>query len=180
MKKSDIGKLYSFKFRFTNKIEIYSGYVLDFNKDWILIKYNPVDYQIDGYVLLRDKYVTHFKREDDERFKEKVLNLKGYKPKASEKIPLTELPKMLAYITKKFGAFFFGMQKSDVRWLTSLKMTAGAEIILHDLTKRGKWIAEKDPLKYNSIRTIEFNTDYNNSLLNFAKKGVQGPKSRKK
>jgi hypothetical protein len=107
MDKRHIGQFLSFKFEFTSGVIIYSGYLIDFNEEWILIKHNPWDYLVDGYVLLRNKYVTEFKRGNEERFKEKVLNLKGQKPKGKEKIPLQDTGTILNYLSDKFGIFLF-------------------------------------------------------------------------
>jgi hypothetical protein len=41
----------------TTKKEIFSGFLIDWTEDWILIKNNPVDFIIDGYTILKTKNV---------------------------------------------------------------------------------------------------------------------------
>jgi hypothetical protein len=97
-----IGQFLSFKFEFTSEKIIYAGYLIDFNEEWVLIKHNPYDYLVDGYALLKSKYIIEFKRGNEERFKEKVLDLKGHKPKTKEKIPLQDTASILNYLSNKF------------------------------------------------------------------------------
>jgi hypothetical protein len=33
----------------------FSGFLIDWTEDWILIKNNPVDFIIDGYTILKNK-----------------------------------------------------------------------------------------------------------------------------
>jgi len=170
VKQTDIGKYFSFKFNYVNAISIYSGYIIDCNDDWILLKYNPTDYEVDGYILLRNKHVTHYKRDSKERFTEKVLKLKGCEPKKNEKIPITDIESILNYLTKKYGVFHFDMRSNTSCWLGKVKKIVGSEMHLHYLTPRGKWTYEMPPFKMGNIRTIQFNTDYINSLMLIGKK----------
>lgn len=71
MHKSDIGKLYSFKFP-KRKDEIL-GVVLDFNKQWVIVK-RLYDYSVDGYTVFRN-HQLEYRHEEYERFATKVLKL---------------------------------------------------------------------------------------------------------
>ncbi len=170
MKQRDIGKYFSFKFKYVNGISIYSGYLLDFNEDWMLIKHNSTDYEIDGYLILRAKYVTHFKRDSRDRFTEKILDLKGYKPQSNEKIPITDIETVLNYLTKKYGIFQFDMRSDTASWLGRVKKITGKDLELRYLTPTAKWTNEMKPFKIGNIRTIQFDNDYINSLMLIAKK----------
>lgn len=66
-----IGKLITLKFDYFDETIEYRGYLIDFNKDWVLLKHNRVDYVVDGYIVLRNKFVTHFKREAGEGLNKK-------------------------------------------------------------------------------------------------------------
>lgn len=169
MKKTDIGKYFSFKFQYVNDIVIYSGYLLDYNSDWILLKHNPRDYEIDGYIILRNKYVTHYKRDNKDKFTERILNLKGHQPKRTEKIPIADIQTILNYLTRKYGVFYFDMLSDTKCWLGKVKKIVGSELHIHYLTPRAKWTNTMPPYKLGNIRTIQFGSDYNNSLMLIAK-----------
>ena len=72
--KKYIGQFISIKY--SDRINPISGFVIDYNDDWTLLKFNPVDYVIDGYIILRHKNIEGFQRNANEKFKEKVIMLK--------------------------------------------------------------------------------------------------------
>ena len=170
MTKKYLGKLLTLKFEYSNEIVNYSGYLLDYNYDWVLLKYNKVDYVVDGYIILTNKHVLEFKRDERERFTQKILDLKGQKPKDSEKIPISDIKTILTYISNKFGIFQFNMKVDSTSWLGSVKKIAGSDLKIDYLTPRATWTNDMPPFKLGNIRTIEFDTDYINSLKLIAKR----------
>lgn len=159
--KKYIGQLVSVKFS-DRKIPIY-GYVVDYNEDWTLMKYNPVDYIIDGYIIFRHKNIEDFCRKADEKWREKVINLKGLQPTDKDIIPLTDLETILKYLTDSFGVFQVFTKSETICYLGRLKSIDSKELILDDLNPKGEW---KGQIKFRTgdIRIIEFDTDYINSL----------------
>lgn len=95
MEKKYLGQLLTFEFEYTNKIARYAGYLLDYNEDWVLLKYNCHDYVVDGYIILKNKHIIGYKRDDAEKFMQKILDLKGNKPTGDEKIPIVDLVEIL-------------------------------------------------------------------------------------
>lgn len=71
----------------------FSGFLLDFNEDWILLRNNPVDYVIDGFVILRNKNLEPIIHVDNSQFHEKVIRLKKIKLTNDSIIPLSSLEK---------------------------------------------------------------------------------------
>ena len=170
MTKKYLGQLLTLKFEYSNETIEYSGYLIDYNDKWVLLKYNKVDYEVDGYIILSNKYVTAFKRDDKEKFTQKILDLKGYKPKDKERIPITDLNTILTYLTDKFGIFQFNMKVDKTSWLGSVKNISGSDLVIDYLTPRGTWTKTMPPFKLGNIRTIEFDTNYINSLKLIASK----------
>jgi hypothetical protein len=160
-KKKFIGQLVSVKFT-DRKTPIY-GYVIDYNDDWTLMKYNPVDYIIDGYILVRHKNIEGFRRDADEKWKEKVINLKGQQPTDKDIIPLTDLETILEYLTENFGVFQIYTKSESACYLGRLRSIDRKALVTDDLTPRGKWEGQMK-FRTGDIRVIEFDTDYINSL----------------
>lgn len=160
-KKKHIGQLISVKFT-DRKTPIY-GYVVDYNHDWTLIKYNPVDYIIDGYIIFRHKNIEGLCRDTDEKWREKVINLKGLQPTDEDNIPLTDLETILKYLTDNFGVFQIYTKSETACYLGRLKSIDNKELVIDNLNPRGKWEGQMK-FRTGDIRTIEFNTDYINSL----------------
>lgn len=148
---------------FTDKKEIFSGFLIDYSEEWILLRNNPVDYIIDGYVILKNTNVKSINRTDDEEFTEKVIRLKGLKTNSDDIIPLTDLYGILNYITTKFGIFQIATKSDKAVYLGKLIELNSEELIIEFLETKGKWGGE---MSFNpkKIRVIEFDTDYINSL----------------
>ncbi len=160
-KKKHIGQLISIKF--TDRKTPISGLVLDYNNDWTLMKYNPVDYQIDGYIIFRHKNIKGFRRDQEEKWIEKVIKLKGLQLNESDVIPIANLETILNYLTENFGVFQVYTKSEAACYLGRLKSINEKELIMYNLNAKGKW---EGLLKFTieEIRVIEFDTDYINSL----------------
>jgi hypothetical protein len=170
MEKKYLGQLLTFEFEHTDEIVNYSGYLLDYNEEWVLLKYNSDDYVIDGYIILKNKHVTRYKRGDSEKFTQKILDLKGEKPKGDETIPIIGLKEILLFLSGRFGIFQFSMKSHSTCWLGTVKKITGSDLKIDYLTPRATWTKTMPPFKLGNIRTIQFDTDYINSLMLVAKK----------
>jgi len=160
-KKKYIGQLITINFK--DRPTPISGFVIDYNDEWTLLKQNPVDYIIDGYVIVRHKNIEGFSRTKKELFKERILKLKNLNPKGQNEIPLADLNTILAYLTMKFGVFQFEQKSEKSCWLGSLVSFDTKDFIIKPLLPNGKW--DKNTLFFiKDLRTIEFDTDYINSL----------------
>ena len=42
---------------FTDKKEIFTGFLIDYSDDWILLRNNPDDFILDGFVILKNKNI---------------------------------------------------------------------------------------------------------------------------
>jgi hypothetical protein len=159
--KKHIGELVSVKF--SDRKNPVAGFVIDSNEDWTLLKYNTADYVMDGYIIYRHKNIEGIRREEEEKFREKVIKLKGLAPSPKEKTPLTDLPAILKYLTKKFGVFQFYTKSEKACYLGRVNSIDDKILVLDFLNPKGKWDG-KMKFKLNEIREIEFDTDYINSL----------------
>lgn len=161
MKKKHIGQLISVKF--TDRKTPIHGYVVDHNDEWTLMKYNPVDYIINGYIIFRHKNIEGFRRDTDEKWREKIMNLKGLQPTDKDIIPLADLETILKYLTDNFGIFQVYTKPETKCYLGRLKSIDKKELVIGNLNPKGKWEG-KTKFRPADIRVIEFDTDYINSL----------------
>lgn len=148
---------------FEDRKEIFSGFLIDYTNDWILIKNNPVDFIIDGYVILKNKNIRSITRDGDTAFTESVIRLKGLKTNSDEIIPLRDLSSILTFITNKYGIFQIAKKSEKAVYLGKLIKLDDEELVIDFLETRGKFGGELS-FNPNKIRVIEFDTDYINSL----------------
>jgi hypothetical protein len=148
---------------FEDKKEIFTGFLIDYSDDWILLRNNPVDFIVDGYILLKNKNVKSIHRDEDHEFTEKVIRLKGVKTNAEDIIPIKDLASIVTFLDKKYGIFQIAKKSSKSAYLGKLIELNKEELTIDFLDIRGEFGGE---LSFNpdKIRVIEFDTDYINSL----------------
>jgi hypothetical protein len=169
-KKKYIGQLVSIKY--TDRPTPIFGFVIDYNDEWTLLKYNPVDYVIDGYIILRHKNIESFRRDINEKFREKVIMLKKQHLPDFSDFPLKDLETILSSLTKKYGIFQFDLKTEKACYLGKLKSLAKGKLTIDYLNPKGLWTKQMQ-FRPNDVRTIEFDTDYINSLKLVSKKKRQ-------
>jgi hypothetical protein len=138
------------------------GIVMDYDDDWMLLKSNPNDYIIDGYAIVKNQNVKDIVRDDEEKWREKIIKLKKVKT-LKTKIPLNSFESILKTLTKRFGIFTLYTKEDGICWLGKLNSIDNKTLVIDDLTTKGQWDGQMT-FKAKDIRVIKFDTDYINSL----------------
>lgn len=148
---------------FTDKKELFTGFLIDYSDNWILLRNNPVDYILDGFVILKNKNIEAVHRDQDLAFTEKVIRLKGLKTNAEDIIPIRDLESIVNFLTHKYGIFQIAKKSAKSAYLGKLIELNDEELTIDFLDTKGQFGGE---LSFNpeKIRVIEFDTDYINSL----------------
>lgn len=148
---------------FTDRKNIVSGFLLDYSEQWILLQSNPVDFIIDGYILIKNKNIDDVYQEESDEFTEKVIRLKGFIPAYIDKLPLNNTPEVFKLINAKHGIFSFYKKSETTLYPGRLIAIDDETLTIEWIDTRGKWTEERS-FKANKIRTVEFGNDYLNSL----------------
>lgn len=148
---------------FEDKKEIFTGFLIDWTEDWILLKNNPVDFIIDGFTILKNKNIQSIIQDKDHEFTEKVIKRKGLKTSSEEIIPLHDLASIINFLAKKYEIFQIAKKSDKEVYLGKLIELNEKELIIDFLGTDGKFLGEMS-FKHDKIRVIEFDTDYINSL----------------
>ena len=149
--------------QFEDKKENFSGFLIDWTEDWILLKNNPVDFIIDGYTILKNKNVKAIIQDKDHEFTERVIKLKGLKTSAEEIIPLQDLSSIIHFLASKYTIFQIATKSDKAVYLGKLIELNEEELVIDFLGTEGQFDGEMS-FKPKKIRVIEFDTDYINSL----------------
>lgn len=148
---------------FEDKKEIFTGFLIDWTEDWILLKNNPVDFIIDGYTILKNKNVQSIIQDEDHEFTERVIKLKGLKTSAEDVIPLKDLSSIIHFIAQRYEIFQIAKKSDKAVYPGKLLEINEEELIIDFLGTEGKFEGEMN-FNLDKIRVIEFDTDYINSL----------------
>ncbi|MBX7224412.1 MAG: hypothetical protein K1X55_00140 [Chitinophagales bacterium] len=164
--KKYIGKFLSIKY--ADRETPFCGFVLDYNDHWTLMKYSPFDYEMDGYILLRHHNIQGFQRTAEERFKEKLIVLKGENKPTIDLFPLGDLQQILEYLSATFGVFSFDLRETeDACYLGKLHSFGEKTFTINYLNPKGVWL-KRMKFKEKDVRTIQFDTNYINTLHLYA------------
>lgn len=154
---------------FDDKKDIFSGFLIDWTEDWILLKNNPVDFIIDGYTILKNKNVKSIIQDKDHEFTERVIKLKGLKTSAEEIIPLKDLPSIINFLADRYEIFQIAKKSDKAVYLGKLIELNEEELVIDFMGTEGEFDGEMS-FRLDKIRVIEFDTDYINSLKLIAAK----------
>lgn len=140
------------------------GILINYNKDWFLIKSNPVDFILDGYSAVKNCNVKNISTNDDTEFVEKAMKLKGISvDKKIHKISLKNFDSIAESINKNFGIFSLAKKRDNAIYPGKLKKLTDKKIILTWMDLSANWGPNREFTK-EKIRTIDFDSDYLISL----------------
>lgn len=141
------------------------GLVISENKDWILVKYIPVDYAIDGFKLYSKKYVKSRKSKSKEQQIERVLNLKNITKTKPDDFEFGNTIDILTWLENKFGLFEFQDDSEDELFYGKINSIKKNSLIIDMVKANGIIEREYDYIfKIDKIRTITFKSDYFESI----------------
>jgi len=158
---------------FEDKKDIFTGFLIDWTEDWILLKNNPVDFIIDGFTILKNKNVKSIIQDKDHEFTERVIKLKGLKTSAEEIIPLTSLESIIQFLANKYEIFQIAKKSDKAVYLGKLMECDDKELVMDFLGPEGEFEGVMS-FKNSKIRVIEFDTDYINSLKLIVEENSKG------
>lgn len=142
---------------------------MDYNDNWTLLRYNPVDYVVDGYILVNNKKITGFQREKDEIFKEKLIRLKGYCNDETDMLPISDLKKIINVLDSKYNLIQVELKSETIAYIGRAIFVDDKTLRLNTLTPEGKK-GETMVIDPDNIRFIQFDNDYINSLKLFIRR----------
>ena len=139
------------------------------NEDWLLLRQIPVDYVVDGYLLLAKEHIVSRKPKRDRKQVEQILKLKGIKAELPLGFRFFKTVEMLRWVEQKYSLIEFA-DEEETTFLGWIHKVDATHIWIDFLTPKGTLDAsngEDKPFVISEIQFIRFDTDYFNSLKMF-------------
>ncbi len=136
------------------------------NDEWLLLRHIPVDYIIDGYVLLVKAHIVSRKPDKNRKQVEQVLKLKGVKAEMPADFQFLDVVEMLRWVERRYGLVEFA-DEEETSFFGWLHETDAVHLWVNFLTPKGlldESDGEESPFAISEIQLIRFDTDYFNSL----------------
>jgi hypothetical protein len=135
------------------------------NEDWLLLRHIPVDYVVDGYVLIAKTHIVSRKPDKDAKQVAQVLKLKGVKAEMPLDFQFQGVVEMLRWVEQHYGLIEFGDEEESTffGWLTKADAVHFWATMLwsNGTTQPAE---ETEPFVISEIQRICFATDYFNSM----------------
>jgi hypothetical protein len=149
--------------------DVLSGILISFGLEWVLLKYNPVDYVLDGYLLIRRKFIRDIIRGENEIFNESVIHQKWTVAKFDKTHPkLDEITDVLYFLLQYETVIQFDFYDDSICYIGEIKKLYFKTIRIRGLDPKGNW-EDESSFQIERIRTIQFDNDYINSLVAYNK-----------
>lgn len=154
----------SIEFNIKDQPESIKGILLDYSEEWSLLHNNPVDYVIDGQLIIKNNQILNYKVDSLTVLKSKIL-LKKQKMLSNQfKINIENSKTIFQYLFKEKIIFSITINKTNRFLIGRIKSIAGKKLFFEIITTKAKW-SDVNEINIDEINIMEFNSDYINSLL---------------
>lgn len=142
-----------------------TGLVVAENDDWILVKYIPTDYAVDGYKLYRKKFVKKRVSNEIEAQIARVLKLKKVNTDLPDGFEFTNVIDTLKWVETRYGLFEFQEKKEIELFYGKINQHQKNIFVIDMIMEDGKIERDFDyDFSTKSIRAISFESDYFESI----------------
>jgi hypothetical protein len=143
-----------------------TGLWLAENEDWLLLRYIPVDYVVDGYALIAKTHIADRGAEKKYQQVAQVLKLKGIKAEVPAGFQFAGLPEIFRWLEQQYGLvhFYDEEQSAFLGWVNE---SDAVHFWLDSLEPRGTVAAreaDEPPFELAAVQIVCFADDYSESL----------------
>lgn len=166
-----VGKVVSVKIR---NGAIFNGVLAAVGASWVILKYIPADYIVDGLVLVSTKYILNVGVSDDDLFKEKILQLKNVDFSTSAGLNLDVQEQLFAELKIQDDLIRIELKDHDKNYVGKITVVREKSMKVQLIDTRCNKLSEETFL-YNELRAIYFHDDYLQSLKLYSDSKANSP-----
>lgn len=141
----------------------YQGVLIDVGVKWILLKYIPVDYVVDGYILINTNYLLDIEIFEEDIFTEEILKLKKINLDLKFDFNLDNSEELFLKMKNEDEIIKIELKEHTKSYVGKLTIVREKSMKVHLFNKKCIWMKEEVFL-YNELRVIYFKDDYIESL----------------
>lgn len=142
---------------------IFKGVLTAVGASWVILKYIPVDYVVDGLVLVSTKYILDVGVSDEDLFKEKILQLKNVDFSTSAGLNLDVQEQLFAELKRQDNLIRIELKDHDKSYVGKITVVREKSMKVQLIDTRCNKLSEETFL-YNEMRAVYFHDDYLQSL----------------
>lgn len=154
------GGFYSIKFHGRN--DFFSGIVLDYNNEWVLIR-RCFDYRLDGYTVVRRSKIHSVIYDEFEKRAMLILKKKNYHYSKDERVNIKDIDTLIKVVANKYKLLQIDTNDGKAFDVVKFQKMVNGLYFFKELTVNCKWRYNLT-LSESKLNFISFDTDYLNSL----------------
>lgn len=155
-----VGRVVSIKIRAG---AVLNGILRAAGSKWVLLRYIPVDYVVDGLVLINTKYISNVGASDSDLFKEQILKLKNVDFVANDRLNLETTEQLFSELRKQGDLVRIELKDHNKSYVGKITVVREKSMKVQLIDTRCNKLSEETFL-YNKLRAIYFHDDYLQSL----------------
>jgi hypothetical protein len=152
------------EFKIKNQTDTVKGFLLDYSEEWTLLYNNPVDYVIDGYLLIKNNQITNHLIHPSTDLKSTIFRKKQEMMNKPKKLKIENSTELFQNLFEKEIVLSISNFKKNFYLIGRIKSRTDTKLDFEQINPKAKWRGEKK-INIDEISLIEFDTDYINSLL---------------
>jgi len=136
------------------------------NDEWLLLRHVPIDYVVDGYLLIAKQHIATRDSKKKQKQVEQILKLKGIKAEVPPRFVFGDVVDMFRWVEQHFGIAEFADEEESV-FLGWLDRADAVHFWINSLDPDGTVTPsdeDEQPFVLSELRYISFDTDYINSM----------------
>jgi len=142
-----------------------TGYVIEENEEWVLVKHIPVDYVIDGYKLYRKFYIESREAPEDAEQIARVLQLKNVKGNKPSTFQFLDTVGLLLWVESRYDLFEFQDEEQEELFYGKIHQVEKDRLTIDLVHADGREEPAYDnEFELSEIRSITFESDYHLSM----------------
>ncbi len=143
-----------------------TGIFFSAGKEWLVFRYVPVDYQVDGYCIVRRSKIQGVVRSDEEKFKEQIFRVK--------KIGIGEMANLsLESDITLFNSFLelslllqIETHRNDIVYIGKVSKVYTKSVKILIMSKKTEWLKEES-FRFAGVWIVSIRNNYLDSLLKY-------------
>jgi len=157
------------KIKISRRPELVTGIHVKEGSNWIIIQENPVDYILDGYTIINKVFIKSIIEPfEKDSFEYKIFDLK-YRAMSVDLIFDLDTDKaLISFFERTDKLIGLELESDDYTLVGKVSKVNDKSFLFKMIGTKGQFLREEN-LKFSSIRKVDIDTDYLQSLENYLK-----------
>lgn len=139
------------------------GLLVDSGKQWTLLRHNPGDYVVDGFICVNKRHFLRYETGLDDAMADTIFFLKGESHNDYVSPDLRSYSSLFEHLAKQDGLIQVTFDRESSCLIGRIERVHEKSFRMRLVSVRGK-LLESHSFRYDTVRIVAFGNDYVKSL----------------